>query len=109
MADRPIVALEQAWVWQCPDCAAENFVKSVPVESLSEQPEDVIRAVLDLEPHQPIPDNVEGEFVTAPECVMCRKCGKRFDCFDDVSDQDGEVDGLRGSSTEIPDVMPDDF
>lgn len=73
-----IVSLEHAWFWSCPICAHGNYVRSVKPST-----EDV-RELLDLEPWESVPAEMDGEFIAAPEVVTCSGCRKTFDCFDDV-------------------------
>lgn len=111
--DRPIVPLEQAWFWECPSCGKGNYARSVEV-SHADVPEDTLRAMLDLEPWQPLPEGVEGQFVAAPESVACAHCEAEFDCFSPDEDEDvdpddqGELGGELDQGS-FPDVLPDDF
>jgi len=111
---RPIVPLEQAWFWECPACSKGNYVRSVEI-SHDDVPEDTLRAMLDLEPWQPLPEGVDGQFVAAPETVRCVHCEAENHCFspdyEDEDDELGEQGGVNGEQDQgsVPDVLPDDF
>lgn len=105
-----IVSLEQAWFWQCPRCRTGNYARSVQAD-IAEVPEDAVREMLDLEPWEELPAEVEGHFVTAPESVKCAHCSAEFPCFvDDADDEDdGDFDDEDGGKPDVPDGVPEDF
>jgi hypothetical protein len=96
-----IVSLEQAWFWHCPRCKNGNYTRSAPAD-MTDVPEEDVREMLDLEPWEALPDNVEDHFVTAPEFVQCAHCSATFPCF-------SRDEGSAGDEPEIPDGVPEDF
>jgi len=101
---REIVNLEQAWFWLCPRCGRDNYARSLAAESMDGVPDETIREMLGLEDWEELPDDVAGEFVTAPMVVQCAHCHTEFPCF--VEDEDaGDVP----DPPEIPDCLPEDF
>lgn len=104
-----IVSLEQAWFWECPRCRKGNYARSVQAD-ISEAPEAAVREMLDLEPWEELPEDVEGQFVTAPEFVKCAHCSVEFPCFADADDDDdGDGEDATEGDPEIPDGVPEDF
>lgn len=111
MSDRDIVTLEQAWFWRCPRCNEGNFVRSIPADDLAEQPEDVIREALELEPWEELPsaEELRGEFFMAPEVVSCGKCGTEVDCFTPDPDDEDPTGSDADDTPSIPDRLPEDL
>lgn len=104
-----IVSLEQAWFWQCPRCQTGNYARSVQAD-IAEVPEEAVREMLDLEPWQELPKEVEGHFVTAPEFVKCAHCSAEFSCFvDDEGDDEGDFEDEAAENPDVPDGVPEDF
>ena len=66
-----MVELHPAYMWDCPECGAENFERGVIVE-MDEEGIQALRRDYGVE------DAVTGDFMMAPEEVTCRKCGKEF-------------------------------
>jgi uncharacterized cysteine cluster protein YcgN (CxxCxxCC family) len=62
--------LRDAWEWICPACGRCNFTRAVSTTLTDDQ----VRAIVG----EPI-DDMAGEFVHAPDTVICRGCGKDFD------------------------------
>jgi predicted nucleic-acid-binding Zn-ribbon protein len=77
------VPLFVAWRWECPNCKANNFVKGQAVKLSKEETEAAQRALLAIQPYEPVPEGVDGEFVTAPTRVLCPKCRSTFETEDD--------------------------
>lgn len=79
--------------------------------SIDEMDEETVRTLLELEPWEEVPTDVEGRFFAAPETVRCVHCSAEFDCF--VPDAPGEdEDGDAPDDQDppkIPDGLPEDF
>lgn len=77
--EAPRVEIHPAYVWECPDCRCENFVR--PIHYVPETAEDIaqVREFLGLDEWQPIPD---GELHMAPKEAPCAYCGKTWPLFE---------------------------
>ncbi len=63
------IALRHGYWWICPQCKAENFEKSVPVEMTEEDFQKT------CEFNEVNPEEFRGGFCTAPDYCECRGCG----------------------------------
>lgn len=66
------VELHPAHVWDCENCGLENFCRSVR-PSLTEEEVEELRDEHGIQPFD------TGEFLTAPNVVICRYCGHKFE------------------------------
>ncbi len=69
--ERPAVELRPAFVWDCPECGEELFVRGL-VPEMSEEDLQELRDEQGVQPWE------LGDFVMMPENVQCRKCGASF-------------------------------
>jgi len=67
-----IAELHQAFSWICNNCGQRNFERAVTMEM---SPEDIEEAKNEfgMEPWE------EGNFLTAPDIVKCKNCGKEYE------------------------------
>ena len=65
-------------MWDCPECGIENFCRSI----VSDDPEEVE----ELQEYEGIYD--VGVWHTAPETVVCKACGTKYDTNYDVEWED---------------------
>lgn len=72
------VAMHPAYMFDCPACGIENFVRAMnfPLNRDDEQEVERARRCLKLDEWEEIPD---GAFVTYPDRVRCGECGEEFD------------------------------
>jgi hypothetical protein len=64
--------LRDAWGWECPKCGHSNFTRAVSTTLTDEQ----VRAMLG---QGETLEDLQGEFVHAPDVVHCRSCRCDFD------------------------------
>ena len=90
MNNNPIV-LQTAFAWDCPKCGYQNFVKGLPVDSSDEEVEEALREINGIEEWEEVPSDLGGEFVMAPERVICDECENEYSVFsEDFEDDDEE-------------------
>lgn len=80
-----VVELHQAFMWDCPACGRENFVRGIVCEEpLSDQLADAREAghITD----EAIEAGMEGVYVYAPEDVTCAHCGEKFEAKDQMDE-----------------------
>jgi predicted RNA-binding Zn-ribbon protein involved in translation (DUF1610 family) len=73
MEDRKPVEVRLAFAFTCPDCGAENFVKSVLHEFTAQEQEELADD-LGEKPQT-------GSWITHPEEVACSSCGAKLHAF----------------------------
>ena len=74
------VELHPAHVWDCPECGIENFCRGVVVEL----DEDGMRHMRE---EYGIEDAETGDFLMAPEEVVCANCDMTFATLDFREDE----------------------
>ena len=67
------VELKAAYWWYCPNCAEENYERAVAIEG---SPEEIEKMRESIENDMGI--EVEMEFSSVPEVVVCKKCHKQY-------------------------------
>jgi hypothetical protein len=70
--------LHPAYVWDCDACGTENFCRAVVYEFSPDE-----RAEMAAEHGL---DGVTGEWMSRPDAVQCRQCGKTYDARDPRED-----------------------
>jgi hypothetical protein len=88
-SDNNAVELFQAFMWICPDCGAENFVRAVAIDMIDDD-EDVLNGEFGVQPWE------DGEFVIAPDLVKCCDCSNEYntaECDEDPGANDWKTDG----------------
>ena len=84
--------LLSAYVWDCDNCGAENFERSIVAEMCDDDREEMFRQFHDLDQWAELPSNWRDfQMVTRPDEVTCSECGMRYEAEDDrEDDHDGE-------------------
>jgi hypothetical protein len=73
-----------AYVWDCDDCGAENFERSIIAELHDDEREEMYRHFHELDEWAELPEHWrEFQMVTRPDSVTCCECGMVFDATDD--------------------------
>jgi hypothetical protein len=70
------IILEPAFYWACPDCNADNFERSIPVDEQTMQNIKKQEGFYEFE-SSPY-DNSEG-WITYPDTVTCKNCNAEFE------------------------------
>lgn len=84
-ADRLKVLLQSAYVWNCPDCGQENFVRAVSLDLTDEEKLETIAQaegidVDEVEIEAGILQNLK--LMASPEEVQCFNCCEVFESED---------------------------
>lgn len=73
------VELWIAWLWTCPDCGIDHFVRSVESQFPPEQARDFALREGIIEDWQDTPEGInDGKWVSKPEQVKCPACSIEF-------------------------------
>lgn len=86
MNNKPLADLNGAYVWDCDNCGTENWCRAITLSS---------EEAKELEAHEGIEVDDEGEWKTCPEEVTCSLCGSVYRTFDDLSEEfeaPGDID-----------------
>ena len=85
MSSKKIKArLLTAYVWDCDECGAENFLRPMTAEVVEDDREKLFRRFHDLDEWSPLPDGWQDfQLVTRPNSVECRECSSVFEAEDD--------------------------
>lgn len=69
------VELHNAWTWDCEECGALNFSRSITHEVTDEEREEIESRGVDS----------DGVFLTRPNVVVCSACKEKFNakCHDE--------------------------
>jgi len=76
------VEVHPAYVWDCPECGVENFERAAVLDLPDDEKLELMHKQGILEPYQTLDDMPEGEgglFMSQPQEVDCRECGKHYD------------------------------
>ena len=73
------VELHQAFMYDCPECGRENFVRAIHIETSDEEQDDMIRLLAGIEDWEEVPDDLHGMFLVAPSNVTCEHCGEELE------------------------------
>jgi len=65
------VELRPAYVWDCPECGREVFIRGIVPEMASEEDEE-LRDEFGIQPYE------EGDWVMMPKEVTCSHCKMKF-------------------------------
>lgn len=65
------VELVPAWLWTCDECGRDNFERSIVAELSAEEMDE-------LKQDHGIEEFHEGDFLSAPDQVVCQGCGEEF-------------------------------
>lgn len=96
MSQDELVELHDAFMWDCPECGVENFLRAIRYFRNDLSPEDVEDIIEDMEL-----DGIE-EFeelfstgfalVSAPSEVVCKQCKQEFQTLtpDEQNEQDDQ-------------------
>ncbi len=74
------VELHAAWMWDCPECGAEHFCRSVRLDISREE---AIKLAIEhglLEPWEEVPADIGAAWLTTPDDVAC-SCGGEFSTY----------------------------
>lgn len=66
-----MVELRPAYVWDCPECGRENFMRGL-VPEFSDEDREALRQEHGITPWD------EGDFVMMPDRVECKHCSEVF-------------------------------
>jgi hypothetical protein len=66
------IVLRPAYVWDCPECGREVFVRGI-VPEMADEDLVALREEHGIEPWE------EGDFVMLPETVVCPECSASFE------------------------------
>ena len=70
------IDLVQAFMWTCPECAEDHFVRAITVQMTREEMTKELREMGQLEEWEEIPEDEEHVWTMAPNKVEC--CGKTY-------------------------------
>ena len=100
------VELHQAFMYDCPECGRENFVRAINMEIPPEDQEDLLRELTGNE-WDDMPEGMHGIFLMAPVEVECAFCGEVLETVPPIGEveledmyedeEDDEEDNLYGS------------
>lgn len=88
------VDLQPAFVWECPVCGQENFVRSVSYEEDEATLDRMEQRFLDSEQWQEQPTDIEFTPTGCPEEVVCAGCNSVFTATDGRDYEDDDYEGL---------------
>ena len=71
---RNIVPLHQAFVWDCPQCGAENWQRAVTQRLSREEHKEILVKLGSIEEWQDIDDDLGGDLMSVPDEVHCHRC-----------------------------------
>lgn len=71
MSKIPTIEVHPAYVFDCDECGAENFVRAI-VPEMSQEELDELRIEHGVQPWE------AGQFTAFPNEVVCSKCGFRY-------------------------------
>lgn len=90
------VEMRPAYQWTCEECGHEQFVEAI-IEEMSE--EDRLERLKQIgtvdEFADAIPEDIEGDFVSYPDKVMCWLCNTEYDTehYSELDDDDDLSEG----------------
>lgn len=81
-----------AYEWICDDCGRNQYVSAVTVEFGSEEEQLQFAKENGLVEQfaESLPADMNGDFVTYPDAVVCEHCGSEFETVDPHDTDDDE-------------------
>lgn len=76
------VELHLAYFWNCDDCGAENFCRSMVAAMTPELRAEMAECDIDVDEMEP------GNWMTRPDKVTCSACGATFEATDPYGDDE---------------------
>lgn len=90
----PLIEVHPAYMFDCNECGAENFIRAISAAMTSEEAEEMLKGIGMLDEHEDVPDQM---FVmglkTCPRAVQCKDCGARYIVVHNNMDDPDATDG----------------